>query len=286
MKFKVLKETIIMRTTEEILKEIYNLILNPSTREWERYLLTNTKDNLEAQGNESEQLAKLEMELRPLAIRNNLTPDVSDFYQRLIGKDVQVTTLDEHQIRDPQFQERAIFAGGCFWCMVEPFETQAGIVSVLSGYTGGKLSHPSYDQVNSGMSGHVEAVEIIFDTRIISYQDLLDLYWQIIDPTDALGQFQDRGLQYRPIIFTTTSEQIRLAESKRQQIVDSNTYKKPIIVEIKEAASFWPAENYHQEFYKKQPKRYKAIKRARQQFLTYRHLRGKLRNKIGLKNLY
>ncbi|MFC4772856.1 peptide-methionine (S)-S-oxide reductase MsrA [Enterococcus hermanniensis] len=275
-----------MRTTEEILKEIYNLILNPSTREWERYLLTNTKDNLEAQGNESEQLAKLEMELRPLAIRNNLTPDVSDFYQRLIGKDVQVTTLDEHQIRDPQFQERAIFAGGCFWCMVEPFETQAGIVSVLSGYTGGKLSHPSYDQVNSGMSGHVEAVEIIFDTRIISYQDLLDLYWQIIDPTDALGQFQDRGLQYRPIIFTTTSEQIRLAESKRQQIVDSNTYKKPIIVEIKEAASFWPAENYHQEFYKKQPKRYKAIKRARQQFLTYRHLRGKLRNKIGLKNLY
>ncbi|OJG45579.1 peptide-methionine (S)-S-oxide reductase [Enterococcus hermanniensis] len=282
----MLKETIIMRTTEEILKEIYNLILNPSTREWERYLLTNTKDNLEAQGNESEQLAKLEMELRPLAIRNNLTPDVSDFYQRLIGKDVQVTTLDEHQIRDPQFQERAIFAGGCFWCMVEPFETQAGIVSVLSGYTGGKLSHPSYDQVNSGMSGHVEAVEIIFDTRIISYQDLLDLYWQIIDPTDALGQFQDRGLQYRPIIFTTTSEQIRLAESKRQQIVDSNTYKKPIIVEIKEAASFWPAENYHQEFYKKQPKRYKAIKRARQQFLTYRHLRGKLRNKIGLKNLY
>ncbi|MEG2645320.1 MAG: bacteriocin immunity protein, partial [Enterococcus sp.] len=113
-----------MRTTEELLRDIYNLILNPSTREWERYLLMNTKDALENRGNQKEQLAKLEMELRPLATRNNLTPDVSDFYQRLIGNDVKVTTLNEHQIQDPHFQERTIFAGGCFWCMVEPFETQ------------------------------------------------------------------------------------------------------------------------------------------------------------------
>lgn len=273
-----------MRTTEELLRDIYNLILNPSTREWERYLLMNTKDALENRGNQKEQLAKLEMELRPLATRNNLTPDVSDFYQRLIGNDVKVTTLTEHQIQDPHFQERAIFAGGCFWCMVEPFETQAGIISVLSGYTGGELSHPSYDQVSSGTSGHVEAVEIIFDTRIISYQGLLELYWQIIDPTDALGQFQDRGIQYRPIIFATTAEQVKLAESKKQQVIDANTYQKPIIVEVREAAIFWPAENYHQEFYKKQPKRYKAIKRARQQFLTYQHIKGKLRNKMSVKN--
>ncbi|WP_407857586.1 peptide-methionine (S)-S-oxide reductase MsrA [Enterococcus hailinensis] len=273
-----------MRTTEELLRDIYNLILNPSTREWERYLLMNTKDALENRGNQKEQLAKLEMELRPLATRNNLTPDVSDFYQRLIGNDVKVTTLTEHQIQDPHFQERAIFAGGCFWCMVEPFETQAGIISVLSGYTGGELSHPSYDQVSSGTSGHVEAVEIIFDTRIISYQGLLELYWQIIDPTDALGQFQDRGIQYRPIIFATTAEQVKLAESKKQQVIDANTYQKPIIVEIREAAIFWPAENYHQEFYKKQPKRYKAIKRARQQFLTYQHIKGKLRNKMSVKS--
>lgn len=270
-------------TQEEVLGKIYNLILNPKTREWERYLLTTTKNALDDKGNFKEQLAKLEAELRPLALRNNLTPDVADFYQEITGKEsaVDQTVKEKHFVSDPAHQERAIFAGGCFWCMVEPFETQPGIVSVLSGYTGGALENPSYDQVSSGGTGHVEAVEIIFDTRVVSYQELIDLYWQITDPTDAFGQFQDRGLQYRPIIFTTNEEQKAIAEKTKQAVIDSGRYKQPIVTEIRAAEPFWPAENYHQEFYKKQPKRYKAIKRERQQFLTYQHLKGKLRVSLG-----
>lgn len=270
-------------TQEEILEKIYNLILNPNTREWERYLLSTTKNVLTDQASFNEQLAKLEAELRPLALRNNLTPDVTDFYQEITGNATvtEQAVKEKHVVSDPAFQERAIFAGGCFWCMVEPFETHPGIISVLSGYTGGTLDHPSYDQVSSGGTGHVEAVEIIYDTRIVTYQELIDLYWQITDPTDAFGQFQDRGLQYRPIIFTTNEEQQAIAEKTKQAVIDSGRYKKPIITEIREAETFWPAENYHQEFYKKQPKRYKAIKRERQQFLTYQHLKGKLRARFG-----
>ena len=270
-------------TQEEILEKIYNLILNPNTREWERYLLSTTKNALTDQASFNEQLAKLEAELRPLALRNNLTPDVTDFYQEITGNATvtEQAVKEKHVVSDPAFQERAIFAGGCFWCMVEPFETHPGIISVLSGYTGGALDHPSYDQVSSGGTGHVEAVEIIYDTRIVTYQELIDLYWQITDPTDAFGQFQDRGLQYRPIIFTTNEEQQAIAEKTKQAVIDSGRYKKPIITEIREAETFWPAENYHQEFYKKQPKRYKVIKRERQQFLTYQHLKGKLRVSFG-----
>lgn len=270
-------------TQEEVLGKIYNLILDPKTREWERYLLTTTKNALDDKSNFKEQLAKLEAELRPLALRNNLTPDVTDFYQEITGKEsaVDQSVKEKHFVSDPAYQERAIFAGGCFWCMVEPFETQPGIVSVLSGYTGGTLENPSYDQVSSGGTGHVEAVEIIFDTRVVSYQELIDLYWKITDPTDAFGQFQDRGLQYRPIIFTTNEEQQAIAEKTKQAVIDSGRYKQPIVTEIRAAETFWPAENYHQEFYKKQPKRYKAIKRERQQFLTYQHLKGKIRVSLG-----
>lgn len=262
---------------ERMLEKIYNLILNPNTRDWERYLLTNTKNALEAGINFNQQAAKLEGELRPLATRNNLTPDVADFYQELTGNEsgTDEATNKNHTISDPAYQERAIFAGGCFWCMVEPFETYPGIVSVLSGYTGGVEEQPNYDQVSGGFTGHVEAVEIIFDTRVVSYQELMTLYWQLIDPTDAAGQFQDRGDQYRPIIFVLNEQQRRLAEKTKQAVIDSHRYKKPIIVEIRSAETFWPAENYHQEFYKKQPQRYKAIKRTRQQFLTYQHLKGK-----------
>lgn len=269
----------------EMLATIYNLIINPHTREWERYLLTATKNAVKDPTHFSDQLAKLEAELRPLALRNNLTPDVADFYQELVGNPASHTSdyQTKHKLADSRHQERAIFAGGCFWCMVEPFERQPGILSVLSGYTGGTVDQPSYDQVSSGATGHVEAVEIIFDTRLVSYQQLLALYWQITDPTDALGQFQDRGGQYRPIIFVTTNEQKKLAEKTRQAIKDSGRYKKPIITEIREAETFWPAENYHQAFYKKQPKRYQAIKRERKHFLTYQQLTGNFRVRYSRK---
>lgn len=260
--------------TEEILPEIYNLILAKGTREWERTQLMLAKDALEQAENPYEAMEKLKVAFRPLALRHNLTPDVMDFYLKMTGESVDTALYDftKHK-SEAAFQERTIFAGGYFWCMVEPFEAKKGIVSVLSGYTGGQIADPTYDQVSRGLTGHVEAVEIIFDTRVISYRELVDLYWQITDPTDALGQFQDRGSQYRPIIFVQTNQQQLAEQTKHEQAIK---YKQPIVTEIRPATVFYPAENYHQAFYKKQPKRYKAMKRARQQLLTYQTWKRRL----------
>lgn len=266
-------------TQENLLTDIYNLILNPGTRDWERAQLVSAKNALEGHSDFSSELTKLEAVLRPLAMRNNLTPDMADFYLKLTGEKASAERSLEpvdHQKADPAYQEIAVFAGGCFWCMVEPFETKEGIVSVLSGYTGGETAHPTYDQVSSGLTGHVEAVEIIFDTRLISYEELVHLYWQITDPTDAFGQFQDRGSQYRPIIFVQDERQRKIAEESKQQLIESGKYKEPIVTEIRSAKTFYPAENYHQQFYKKQPKRYKQIKRARHQLLAYKNLKRKI----------
>lgn len=180
-----------MSREEELLQDIYNLILNSGTREWERVQLVRAKNILENGADFKGELSKLEAVFRPLALRNNLTPDVTDFYLKLKGEadNRMPTERVIHPIDNPAYQEIAVFAGGCFWCMVEPFETKKGIVSVLSGYTGGHIDKPTYDQVHSGATGYAEAVEIIFDTRIISYEELLTLYWQITDPTDAFGQF-------------------------------------------------------------------------------------------------
>lgn len=269
-------------TQEEFIQDLYNLILNPGTREWERSQLTAVKNAVEAGSNFSDQMAKLEAELRPLASRNNLTPDVTDFYLKIIDDPTGKINYDfsKHIVTETNYQERAVFAGGCFWCMVEPFETHSGIISVLSGYTGGDIDSPTYDQVLAGYTGHVEAVEIIFDNRIVSYKELVDLYWQISDPTDAFGQFQDRGSQYRPVIFVQNNQQKRIAEESKKELIRSGKYKEPIVTEIQQATTFWPAENYHQQFYKKQIKRYKRIKRARQQFLTYQHLKNMIRIKL------
>lgn len=267
---------------EETLKELYNLILNPATRDWERSLLLSAKNALEEGGNFDDQLSKLEAELRPLALRNNLTPDVTDFYNKLTGEVAASLPFDwsKHHINDAAYQDLAVFSGGCFWCMVEPFENLKGIVSVLSGYTGGHVDHPTYDQVSGHYTGHVEAVEILFDTRVIHYEDLVELYWQLTDPTDELGQFQDRGNQYRPIIFVKNEQQRQIAKKSKQRLAESGKYKKPIVTLIKPATVFWPAENYHQQFYKKNPKRYKRIERARRQYLAFQHLQGKIRTKL------
>lgn len=260
---------------EYLTAEVINLILNTHPREWERFLLTNAKNELVEQKRPAQVFATLEAKLRPLALRNNLTPAVADFYFVLTQNPASKVPTKPHKLTTPAdtaFLERAIFAGGCFWCMVEPFETHPGIVSVLSGYTGGQLENPSYDQVSSGTSGHVEAVEILFDTRVVTYAELLELYWGITDPTDAFGQFQDRGDQYRPIIFVTSPTQKKLAEQAKQALIASEQYTKPIVTEILAATSFWPAEDYHQQFYKKQPARYKAVERTRKQFLAMQKL--------------
>lgn len=266
-------------TKEEALRELYNLILNADTRDFERSVLTSTKDALETNENFNAQIASLEEKLRPLALRDNLTGDVADFYLKIVGEPVEEERFDfsKHTIDDYKHQDYTVFGGGCFWCMVEPFETKDGIDSVLSGFTGGHTKYPSYDQVLSGTTGHVEAVEIIFDTRIISYKELVDLYWQLIDPTDDKGQFQDRGYQYRPIIFVRNKQQRQIAEKSKQKVISSGRYKQPIITEIQPTSTFWPVENHYQQFYKKNPKRYKRIKRYRQRFLLYQRLKGDIR---------
>jgi peptide-methionine (S)-S-oxide reductase len=256
---------------EKILSQIYNLLLNPGTREWERTQLIEARNQLEAGQNYHLALEKLEASLRPLALRGNLSPDLTDFYQEL-KSGTPIPQKSGDPLMNQRHQESAIFAGGCFWCMVEPFEQRKGILSVRSGYTGGTSSRPTYDQVSSGASGHVEAVEIIFDHRYISYQELLDLYWQLIDPTDANGQFQDRGNQYQTIIFVNSPKQRAAAEASKREIQASARYKKPIVTEIRPAGTFWPAENYHQDFYRKNPQRYRRIQRERKQLQAYQRL--------------
>lgn len=152
--------------------------------------------------------------------------------------------------------EKATFAGGCFWCMVKPFDQYDGIEKVTSGYTGGSLKNPSYKEVKTGETGHFEAVQIEFQPHLFSYQKLLEIFWQQIDPTDDGGQFHDRGSQYRTAIFYHTEEQKQLALESKQAIIDSNRFKKEIVTEILPAQIFYAAENYHQDFYKKNKEEY------------------------------
>ena len=151
--------------------------------------------------------------------------------------------------------ETAIFAGGCFWCMTKPFDQMPGIISVRSGYTGGDVENPTYEQVKSGTTGHTEAVKIVFDKTIISYEELLEIYWHQNDPTDAAGQFQDRGSNYRPVIFVKNETQRQAAELSLKNLIVSERFKKPIVTKIESACPFYEAEEEHQQFYKKDPKR-------------------------------
>ncbi|WP_405170451.1 peptide-methionine (S)-S-oxide reductase MsrA [Paenibacillus sp. FSL H8-0280] len=152
--------------------------------------------------------------------------------------------------------EKATFAGGCFWCMVTPFEEQPGIHGIISGYAGGHVDNPTYEQVKTGETGHVEVVEITFDPDVFPYERLLELYWPQIDPTDDGGQFQDRGTQYRTAIFVHNERQRELAEQSKQELAASGRFSQPIVTEIREAAIFYPAEDYHQDYHKKNEKHY------------------------------
>lgn len=158
--------------------------------------------------------------------------------------------------QDVEF-EKATFAGGCFWCMEPAFEELDGVVDVISGYTGGEKSAPTYEEVSSGRTGHLEAVRIIYDPAKVSYNQLLDVFWRQIDPTDAGGSFVDRGAQYRSAIFYHNEEQRQLAEKSKTELERSGKFKKPIATEIREYTEFYPAEDYHQDYHKKNPERYK-----------------------------
>ncbi|MCK6451450.1 MAG: peptide-methionine (S)-S-oxide reductase MsrA [Alphaproteobacteria bacterium] len=151
----------------------------------------------------------------------------------------------------------AIFAGGCFWCMEPPFDQLDGVVSTTSGYIGGMRVNPKYEEVSAGTTGHTEAVKIVYDPSRISYERLLHVFWRNHDPLTAAGQFCDKGTQYRPGIYYATDEERRLAEESKAALEGSRRFDKPIVTEIVAATPFYPAEEYHQDYYLKNPLRYK-----------------------------
>ena len=157
-------------------------------------------------------------------------------------------------------QGKAYFAGGCFWCMEEVFENVEGVLSVTSGYMGGTVARPSYEEVSAGRTGHAESVEVVYDPAKVSYQKLLDAFWLNVDPITPNAQFCDHGSQYRSAIFFQTDEEKRTSETSKQAIEQSSRFKDQIVTQIVMASQFYPAEEYHQDFYKKNPIRYKFYK--------------------------
>jgi peptide-methionine (S)-S-oxide reductase len=155
---------------------------------------------------------------------------------------------------------RATFAGGCFWCMEPPFDGLPGVVSTTSGYAGGGKDNPTYEEVSAGITGHAEVVQVAYDPTKISYERLLDVFWRNIDPTTGDRQFCDRGTQYRPAIFFHDEAQKRAAEASKRKIEQSGKLPGPIATQIVPLTKFYPAEEYHQDFYKKNPVRYKTYR--------------------------
>ena len=161
-----------------------------------------------------------------------------------------------------QNTEKAYFAGGCFWCMEPPFEVLDGVLEATSGYMGGEIENPTYEQVSMGNTGHAEVVEIEYDPNIITYSELLEVFWRNIDPTALNYQFADVGSQYRTEIFTVGPEQMEEALRSKDELEKTNKFNKPIVTAITEAPVFYIAEEYHQDFYKKQSARYKIYAEA------------------------
>ena len=180
-------------------------------------------------------------------------------------KDKMDTTMDINQ----KDLSEATFAGGCFWCTESDFEKINGVVEVISGYVGGQTQNPTYQEVSAGVTGHAEAIRVRYDPQKITYDELLDIFWRHVDPTDPGGQFVDRGSQYRPAIFYHDDDQKRLAEESKRKLEASGRFNKPIATEIVPMSEFYQAEDYHQDYYKKNPLRYKMYRSGsgRDQFL-------------------
>jgi peptide-methionine (S)-S-oxide reductase len=162
----------------------------------------------------------------------------------------------------PRGLAKATFAGGCFWCMQPAFDKVKGVVSTTAGYTGGHTQQPTYEQVSAGGTGHVEAVQVVYDPAQVGYANLLEVFWHNIDPLDAAGQFCDKGSQYRSIIFYHNDEQKRLADASKAALERSGQLNQPVVTEIRPVAEFYPAEDYHQDYYRKNPLRYKFYRFA------------------------
>jgi peptide-methionine (S)-S-oxide reductase len=157
-------------------------------------------------------------------------------------------------VADAQERARATFAGGCFWCMEPPFDKLDGVVSTTSGYTGGRTADPTYEQVSAGRTGHTEAVEVVYNPQKVTYSQLLDVFWRNIDPLTANAQFCDVGSQYRAAIFVHDETQRKRAEDSKRAV--AQRLQKPVVTEVVTASKFWPAEDYHQDYYRKNPIRY------------------------------
>ena len=170
-------------------------------------------------------------------------------------KDISVS--NPYAPTDPNLAVATI-AGGCFWCVEAGYEKIPGVVEVVSGYTGGESKNPTYKQVSAGGTGHTEAAQVYYDPTKITYNGIVQALWRIADPTDDKGQFVDRGTQYRPAIFYNNEQEKQIAEAAKQSLQDSGVYKKPVVIEIVPVSEFYPAEEYHQDYYKKNPLRYKA----------------------------
>ncbi|MBU0570693.1 MAG: peptide-methionine (S)-S-oxide reductase MsrA [Candidatus Omnitrophica bacterium] len=158
--------------------------------------------------------------------------------------------------------DKATFAGGCFWCMEQPFDEMDGVIEVIVGYTGGHKENPTYEEVSSGNTGHAEAVQITYDPSKITYKELLNVFWKQIDPTDDLGQFADKGTQYKTAILYHNLEQKQMAEASKKEIEESGQFDKTIATKILKASTFYNAEEYHQNYYKKCPIKYNAYKKG------------------------
>jgi peptide-methionine (S)-S-oxide reductase len=163
-------------------------------------------------------------------------------------------------VADKAVTVKATFAGGCFWCVEEAFDKVPGVTATISGYLGGQTRNPTYEQVSSGRTGHAEVVQVEYDPRKVSYDKLLETFWRNIDPTQKDGQFCDHGSQYRSAIFFHSEEQRKLAEASKAALVKSKPFKGEIVTEITKASEFYPAEGYHQDYYLKNPVRYKFYK--------------------------
>ena len=174
---------------------------------------------------------------------------------------VSCSSIESVRIMNNNY-EKAYFAGGCFWCMEPPFEALEGVIEATSGYMGGTVENPTYEEVTTGETGHAEVVEILFDPEIVSYQELLEVFWRNIDPTALNYQFADVGSQYRTEIFTVGDEQSKLAEQSKVDLENSGKFDKPIVTAISVAPEFYIAEDYHQDFYKKQSMRYQMYAKA------------------------
>ena len=184
-------------------------------------------------------------------------------YHQVMGK------MEKKMNDGSQNTKEAYFAGGCFWCTEADFEKVDGVIEAISGYTGGHLANPTYKQVSEGGTGHVEAVKVVYDPAKVTYEELLEVFWMHVNPTDAGGQFVDRGPQYRSVIFYSNEQEHRLAEASKKRLAASGRFDKPIVTEILPVGPFYPAEEYHQDYYKKNPIRYRfyRYRSGRDQFL-------------------